>query len=166
MIDVVITTRLSVSVEAAWTWLADLDRLMAANLFHREAHFLGTRQRGVGVRANVPHGLAIGPAVPRILSVTHWDEGQRIRWTDTDPRFRRYAFPHSEQFRLEPLGDAATLLIDEVHGTLNLPIARDVTDKIAEKLLMQPVVRRQLAFLKNQIERSVAASERSPQQKQ
>ncbi len=127
--------------DVAWEWIADLERLTTIGVFHRAARFEGERRRGVGARLIVEHGFAVGPALPRLVRVTHWDDGHRIRWTEVGEPLRKHAFPHSQEFRLEPLGADATLLTDEVRGTFNLPLARVPTDRLLETVLTRPAVR-------------------------
>lgn len=150
MIHVVEKVRLDVPLDLAWEWLANLDRLTVANLLHRGARFLTEEHDGPGATLIVDHGLAIGPLVPRHVRISHWDRGQRIRWTDVDPAWPTYLFPHSEEFRLEPLPDGATLLVDEVKGSLNLPIPLlgSIADNVFERLFVAPVVRHQCAFFR------------------
>ena len=108
-----------------WEQLADLSWLATVNLFHQRAQFVSAQQRGIGTRLIVDHGLTLGPRMPRLVRVTHWDEGRRIRWTDVDPAYPTYRFPHAEQFILADADGAATWLTDELTGTLNLPDRSD-----------------------------------------
>ena len=148
MIYVVEKVRLDVPVAVAWEWLADLEWLATVGVFHHRARFVGERRQGVGTRLILEHRLIAGPVFPRLLRVTHWDEQRRVRWTEIDPHLTRYLFPHSQQFLLEPLGAAATLLTDEVRGTFNLPLLRDPTDKLAEWLTVRRAVRLECAHFR------------------
>jgi len=151
MIHVVETIRLNVPVDVAWEWLVDLERLTTIGVFHRVARFDRERRPGVGTRLIVDHGFAVGPALPRLVRITHWEERRRIRWTEVGDPLRRYAFPHSQEFRLEPLPTGATLLTDEVRGTFNLPLVRGPTDRLLEVLLTRPAVRLECLALKRTI---------------
>ena len=111
----------------------------------------GLRRSGVGARLIVDHGFALGPALPRLVRITHWDEGRRIRWTEVGEPLRKHAFPHSQEFRLEPLSADATRLIDEVRGTFNLPLARTPADHLLERLLTRRAVQLECLTLKKLI---------------
>ena len=152
MIHVVERARLDVPIDVAWTFLSDLERLATVNLFHRTARFAGGQRAGARARFMLDHGLPRGPVRPRLVRITHWEERRRIRWTEVDPSHPRYLFPHSQEFRLEPLVENATLLTDEVRGTLNLPVFLAWADKVLEALLVRRVVRLECATLKKQID--------------
>lgn len=151
MIHVVETTELNVPLDVAWEWLSDLERLTTVGVFHRAARFDGARRSGVGARLIVDHGLAVGPALPRLVRITHWEARRRIRWTEVGEPLRKYAFPHSQEFRLAPLTASATLLTDEVRGTFNLPVVRGPTDRLLETLLTRPAVRLECRALRRAI---------------
>lgn len=151
MIHVVEKTQLDVPISVAWAWLSDLERLTTVGIFHRKARFEGEQRRGVGTRLVVDHGFGVGPVLPRRVRVTHWEEPHRIRWTEVGEPLRKYAFPHSQEFRLEPLSENLTLLTDEVRGTFNLPLVRALTDRTLEVLLTRRAVRRECADLKEMI---------------
>lgn len=152
MIRVVRRTRLDLPLEAAWAWLADLDRLVTADPLHQSVSYVGERRSGVGTVMLVPHGLRYGPRMPRRLTITHWEPPRRIRWTDVDvaPTRRTRVFPHSEEFVLEPLADGATLLGDTVTGSLNLrvPVLGAFAEMLLEALVVRTVVRHQSAYLR------------------
>ncbi|MGH2459073.1 MAG: SRPBCC family protein [Chloroflexota bacterium] len=150
-IHVVETVTLGVPLAVAWAWLADLERLTTIGVFHRAARFDGARRFGVGARLIVDHGFALGPALPRLVRITHWDEGRRIRWTEVGEPLRKYAFPHSQEFRLAPLSASATLLTDEVRGTFNLPLVRRPADRLLEIVLTRRVLKHECATLQRQI---------------
>jgi hypothetical protein len=149
---------LDVPIDIAWNWLADLDRLTVANLLHRRAHYITKRHDGPGATLIVDHSIGIGPLVPRRVRISHWDAGKRIRWTDVDQKRPTYLFPHSEEFRLERLSDGATLLTDEVKGSLNLPIplVGQLVDLLFERIFVAPVVRQQVWYLRRQIRLSAS----------
>ena len=151
MIHVVQQVRLEVPIAVAWEWLSDLAWLATVNPLHRRAAFADERCRGVGARLIVDHGLPIGPRMPRIVRVTHWEEGRRIRWTDVDPTWPTYLFPHSEQFTLTPLGSEATLLTDALKGTLSphLPFG-NTFDRLAVPIIVARTIRIQCARLQRQ----------------
>ena len=153
MIHVVQQVRLEVPISVAWERLSDLAWLATVNPLHRRATFLDDRHRGVGARLSVDHGLPIGPRVPRIVRITHWEEGRRIRWTDVDPTWPIYLFPHAEQFTLTPLDARATLLTDELKGTLSprLPFGAAL-DRLAEHLVVARTMRLQCARMRRQCE--------------
>ena len=61
--------------------------------------------------------------MPRRVRISHWEVRKRIRWTDVDPTWPTYLFPHSEEFRLFSLSTRCDPPdSDEVKGSLNLPI--------------------------------------------
>ena len=155
MIRVVRRTRLVVPLEVAWAWLADLERLVLADILHQEVRFVGSQRAGVGTVMLVPHGLAYGPRMLRRLSVTHWQPPRRLRWTDVDvSRWgQRHVFPHSEEFRLEALDAHTTLLTDTVTGTLNLrvPLLGALAERALEWAVVRQVVRHQGAALQRHI---------------
>lgn len=155
MIHVVYQVRLEAPIAVAAERLADLEWLSTLNLFHRRTRLVGERRRGVGAQLVVDHGFPIGPTMARVVRVTHWDEGQRVRWTDVDPTFPGYLFPHSEQFRLTPLGEHATLLTDELKGTVSprVPgVAR--LDALFERLIVRRAIALQCAKLRREIQSS------------
>ncbi len=145
MIRVQQRTTLAVPIADAWAWMADLERLVTADVLHQSVRFTTERRRGVGTEMLVPHGLRFGPRMRRRLRITHWEPGRRIRWTDVDAvHWRRtYVFPHAEEFVLTPLDERTTLLTDTVTGGLNLRVP--VVGRAAEKLLESLVVRRVVA---------------------
>jgi len=143
--------QLSVPVATAWDWLSNLEWLVTVNVFHQAARFAGEQRLGVGTRLVVDHGFSRGPFVPRLLRVTHWDEGRRIRWTEVDPSARKYLFPHAQQFSLSPIGENLTLLTDELRGTLNLPVLGGLVDKLLERAIVQWAVRRECACIRRQL---------------
>lgn len=141
--------------------MADLERLVTADVLHQSVRFLTERRGGVGTEMLVPHGLRFGPRMPRRLRVTHWEPGRRIRWTDVDAaRWRRkYVFPHSEEFLLTPLDDQTTLLTDTITGGLNLrvPLLGYVAERLLETLVVRRVVSHQGRYLRAHITRCVPA---------
>jgi hypothetical protein len=164
MIRVVERVVLPVPVETAWERLSDLAWLMEANVFHRRVRFIGSQHRGAGTQAVVDHGLPLGLSVPRIVRVTHWDEGARIRWTDVDPSFSAYLFPHAEEFRLAPLGQSTSLLTDRLTGTLYVhrgPLSRAM-DEVYAASLATWTLRRQCQFLRAELSHSNAHHRRAP----
>lgn len=135
--------------------LADLEWLSTLNLFHRRTRVVGERRHGVGAHLIVDHGFPVGPTMARVVRVTHWDQDQRVRWTDVDPTFPGYLFPHSEQFRLTPLGEHATLLTDELKGTLSPRIPGAVLlDTVFDRLIVRRAIALQCARLRREIQSS------------
>lgn len=157
MIRVRQRTALAVPIEEAWAWMADLERLVTADLLHRSVTFLTERRDGVGTEMVVPHGLRIGPRMRRRLRVTHWEPGRRIRWTDVDAAGaswrRKHVFPHAEEFVLTPLDARTTLLTDTVTGSLNLsvPLLGRAADTMLEALVVRRVVVHQGRYLRAHI---------------
>jgi hypothetical protein len=155
MIRVIRRTQLAAPLEVAWAWLADLERLVLADLLHREARFIGGQRAGVGTVLLVPHGLAHGPRMLRRLTITHWQPPHRLRWTDVSvSRWgRRHIFPHSEEFRLEALDARTTLLIDTVTGALNLrvPLLGALAERALEVAVVRQIVRHQGRTLRRSI---------------
>jgi hypothetical protein len=151
IIHVVEQVRLDVPVAVAWVWLADLERLVTVNMFHCGTRFAGPQRRGAGTRLWVDHRFFAGPIFPRLVRITHWEEPRRIGWVEIDPAHPRYFFPHSEQFRLAPLGPAATLLTDEIRGSLNLPVFERPADQLLTWLTVRRAVRRQCAYFAHHI---------------
>ena len=139
-------------VAVACAWLADLEWLVTVNMFHCGARFDGPQRRGVGTRLWVDHRFVAGPIFPRLVRITHWEEPRRIGWVEIEPAHPRYFFPHSEQFRLTPLGPNATLLTDEIRGSLNLPIGERPADRLLTWLTVRRAVRRQCACFARQIQ--------------
>jgi hypothetical protein len=164
MIRVVERVVLPVPVETAWERLSDLAWLMNVNVFHRRVRFIGSQHRGAGAQAVVDHGLPLGLSVPRIVRVTHWDEGCRIRWTDVDANYPAYLFPHAEEFRLDPLGASTTLLTDRLTGTLYVhrgPLSRALDDAFAATVATWSV-RRQCRLFRAELSRSGARRQQQP----
>jgi hypothetical protein len=159
VIHVVQKVELDLPTSEAWEQLSNLEWLMRANVFHQRIRFVGGLTHGVGAKAFVGHGLPIGPLIPRIVRVTHWDEGRRIRWTDVDPKYPKYLFPHSEEFRLEPLSANACLLTDELRGTINLPgrTISGLVDRAFGVILAGWAVRRQCVYFRETIARQPGA---------
>jgi hypothetical protein len=151
IIHVVEQVRLEVPVAVAWAWLADLERLVAVNMFHCGARFDGSQRQGAGTRLWVDHRFFAGPIFPRLVRITHWEELRRIGWVEIDPAHPRYFFPHSEQFRLTPLGPDTTLLTDEIRGSLNLPVFERSADRLLAWLTVRRAMRRQCACFARQI---------------
>ena len=155
MIRVQRRTMLAVPIEDAWAWIADLERLVTADVLHQSARFTTERRSGVGTEMLVPHGLRFGPRMPRRLRITHWEPGRRIRWTDVDAvHWRRtYVFPHAEEFVLSPLDERTTLLTDTVTGGLNLrvPLVGRGAEKLLEALVVRRVVAHQGHYLRTHI---------------
>lgn len=151
MIHVVYQVRLDVPIAVAAERLADLAWLSTLNAFHRRTRVVDEGKSGVGARLVVDHGFPVGPTVPRAVRITHREEG-RIRWTDVDPILPGYLFPHSEQFLLTPLGEHATLLTDELKGTLGprVPGAARL-DALFERLIVRRAIALQCARLRREI---------------
>ncbi len=152
---------LAVPVEDAWAWMADLERLVTADMLHQSVRFTTERQSGVRTEMLVPHGLRFGPRMPRLLRVTHWEPQRRIRWTDIDAiHWRRtYVFPHAEEFVLTALDDRTTLLTDTVTGSLNLrvPLLGRAAERLFEALVVRRVVAHQGRYLRAHISRGAPA---------
>ena len=138
-------------VAVAWEWLADLERLVTVNMFHCGARLAGPQRQGTGTRLWVDHRFGAGPIFRRLVRTTHWEEPRRIGWVEIDPAHPRYFFPHSEQFWLAPLGPDATLLTDEIRGSLNLPIFERPADRMLAGLTVRRAVRRQCAYFMRHI---------------
>lgn|GEM_PF-6830043 len=155
MIHVIHQVRLPVPVDVAWERLADLAWLSTLNAFHRQTWLVDEWKTGAGTRLVVDHGFPVGPVVPRNVRITHWEEGRRIRWTDVDPLFPTYLFPHSEQFLLTPLGKQVTLLTDELTGTLNprLPSVR-----FLDRAFARLIVRRTIVLQCTRLAREISSS--------
>lgn len=157
MIRVQRRTTLAVPIEAAWAWVADLERLVTTGMLHQSVRFTTERRRGVGTEMLVPHGLRFGPRMRRRLRVTQWEPGRRIRWTDVDAAGvswrRKHVFPHAEEFVLTPLDERTTLLTDTVTGSLNLrvPVVGRAAEKLLEALVVRHVVAHQGRYLRAHI---------------
>ncbi|HEX5416434.1 MAG TPA: SRPBCC family protein [Chloroflexota bacterium] len=159
MIHVVHQIRLEVPIAVAAERLADLEWLSTLNAFHRRTRVEGERRSGVGTRLVVDHGFPIGPTVPRVVRITHWEDGRRIRWTDVDPIFPGYLFPHSEQFCLTPLGEHVTLLTDELKGTLSPRVPGvGLLDAVFARLIVRRAIALQCARLRREISAVTGAS--------
>jgi hypothetical protein len=158
MIHVIERVRLEASIDLAWRRLTDVEWLLSANVFHQRVCFQTYERRGAGTRAIVDHGLPLGPRVPRLVRISHWDEGVRIRWTDVDPKYPIHRFPHAEEIRLTSLDDGATLLSDELTGTLNLqpPRLGTLPDR-AFTSVVRWAVRRQCRYFSATIRRASSA---------
>jgi ligand-binding SRPBCC domain-containing protein len=144
--------RIEAPVSVVWAWMSDLERLMTVNDFHVAMRFETDQRRGKGTRAVIDHSFFGSAVQPRPARVTHWEEGKGIGWVETDATNPRDNFPHSSQFRLEALGENATLLVDELRGSLNLPFGGRRLEKVAQDLFIARVMRRESAHLKEQIE--------------
>lgn len=146
---------LAVPLDDAWAWMADLERLVTADVLHRSVRFLTQRHSGVGTEMLVPHGLRFGPRMARRLRVTHWEPGRRIRWTDVDAIHwrRKHVFPHAEEFVLTPLDERTTLLTDTVTGSLNVrvPLLGRAAENLLETLVVRRVVAHQGQYLRAHI---------------
>jgi hypothetical protein len=157
MIHVIEKVELDVPVATAWEWLSDLERLVTVNEFHVTARFETEQRSGVGARMIVNHKFGYGPIFPRLTRITHWEAPKRIGWVEIDPAHPKLSFPHSQQFRLEPLPDDTTLLINELRGSLNSPVGNTLADATAQKMLVARVVRHECVYLKEQIEKFCSA---------
>lgn len=155
MIHTIEKVRLEVPLAVAWEWLSDLERLVTVNEFHVSARFENEQRSGVGMRLMVNHRFGVGPLLPRLTRVTHWEAQKRIGWVEIDPANPKFSFPHSQQFYLETSGENATLLTNELRGSLNSPIGNKLADDAAQKLVVARVVHRECLFLKAQIEKFV-----------
>jgi hypothetical protein len=155
MIHVVREVRLEVPLPVAWKWLSNLEGLLLVNMLHREARFENELRRGVGTTAIVPHGLWVGPKMPRRVRVTHWEEFRCIGWVDLDLKYPKYTFPHSQQFRLEAVGEKATVLTNELRGSLNFPIGAvgSIVDRFLQKTVTSFLIDQECKLIKGQIER-------------
>jgi hypothetical protein len=158
VIHVVERVRLEAPIDLAWRRLADVEWLLSANVFHRRVRFESHERCGVGVTAIVDHGLIVGPRMPRLIRISHWDDGARIRWTDVDPKYPIHRFPHAEEIRLVALDDGATLLSDELIGTLNLrpPLVGTLPDRVITPIVRW-AVRRQCRYFWATIRRASSA---------
>ncbi len=155
-----IYVRDSVRVEAppaiVWAWLSDLERVMKVNAFHVGMRFATERRRGKGTLAIVDHSFFGSPIQRREARVTHWEEGKGLGWVETDPRAPKHIFPHSSQYRLEPLPDGATLVTDELRGSLNAPFAGDMLDTLMQDQWIVRVMRDECKTLKAHVEEFAA----------
>lgn len=142
-------------IEEVWGRLSDLEWLVTVNMFHHRARFETSQKSGKGTRLVVYHRLFGGPAWARYVRITHWEECVRIGWVETDSINRRHIFPHSQQFRLRSLGPSATLLIDEVRGSLNMPLGERLFDRVAQKLLVGRAVRQECALFKRELSQNL-----------
>lgn len=152
MIHVIEKIELNVPIDKVWEWLSDLERLVTVNEFHMSMRFETEERRGVGTRMLVNHRFGYGPIFPRLTRVTHWEAPRRIGWVEIDPARPKVSFPHSQQFRLEPLKDNTTLLTNELRGSLNSPLGTKLADTLVQKGVVARVVRRECNYLKKQIE--------------
>lgn len=144
---------LEVPVVVAWNWLSNLERLVTANLFHQATRFEGEQRQGVGTKVWLEHGLKFGPTLPCLARVTHWEEQKRLGWVEIDPAHPKGLFPHSQQFRLEVMGETHTLLIDELRGSLNLNVGGRLLDNAFAKYWVGWVLRQECHYLKKEIEK-------------
>ena len=162
MIRVQQRIQLAAPIADAWDWMADLERLVTADVLHQSVRFLTEQHSGVGTEMLVPHGLRFGPHLPRRLRITHWEPERRIRWTDVDavPWRRKHVFPHAEEFLLTPLDQRTTLLTDTVTGGLNLriPLVSEIAERLLEALVVRRVVAHQARYLRAHIVRHALAS--------
>ncbi|WP_437677368.1 SRPBCC family protein [Sorangium sp. So ce131] len=146
------STRIEAPIEVAWAWLSDLERLMRVNDFHVAMRFETDQRRGKGTRVFIDHSFFGSAPEPRVARVTHWEEGAGIGWVETAIKDPKSNFPHSSQYRLKPLPDGATLLTDELRGSLNLRYLGKVADRLMQDVFVSRVVRRECAYLKAHIE--------------
>ncbi|WP_434045865.1 MULTISPECIES: SRPBCC family protein [Sorangium] len=144
--------RLEAPIEIAWAWMSDLERLTKVNDFHVAMRFDTDQRRGKGTRVIIDHSFFGSAPEPRGARVTHWEEGTGIGWVETDLKEPRSNFPHSSQYRLKPLPGGATLLSDELRGSLNLPFLGKAADRLLQDVFASRVVRRECVHLKEQIE--------------
>jgi hypothetical protein len=150
VIRVLERVRLDVPPAVAWAWLSDLERLLTVNLFHAAA-FVPAGPPRPGVRVRLDHRWGPGPTFHRQARLTHWEPLRRVGWVEIEPRHPKGAFPHSQQITLAPLGAHATLLTNELRGSLNLPFIKRPADRLAQRLIVAPVVRRECAYLRAHI---------------
>lgn len=150
------SVRIEVPVAIAWAWISDLERLMTVNDFHVAMRFESDQRRGKGTRTVIDHSFFGGAPQPRPARITHWEEGKGIGWVETDARDPKRNFPHSSQFRLEAVSEGATVLTDELRGSMNLPFAGGLADRLLRDLLAARLVRKECAFLKEHIEEFAA----------
>ena len=149
MIHVLERVRLDAPLAVAWAWLSDLERLLTVNLFHAAAFVVDPPRAGLRVRLD--HRWGPSPTFYRQARLTHWEPLRRIGWVEIEPRHPKGAFPHSQQITLAPLGAHATLLTNELRGSLNLPFVKRPADRLAQRLIVAPVVRRECAYLRAHI---------------
>ncbi|XXY46489.1 SRPBCC family protein [Sorangium sp. So ce269] len=148
--------RVEAPIEIAWAWISDLERLMKVNEFHVSMRFETEQRRGKGTCAHIVHSFFGSAPEVRGARVTHWEEGAGIGWVETDLKEPRGNFPHSSQYRLKPLPDGATLLSDELRGSLNLPFLGKVADRLLQDVFASRIVRRECAYMKAHIEEFAA----------
>jgi ligand-binding SRPBCC domain-containing protein len=154
--------RVEAPISVVWAWLSDLERLMTVNDFHVAMRFITDQRRGKGTLAVIEHSFFGSAPQPREARVTHWEEGKGIGWVETDAKDPKGNFPHSSQYRLEALSDGATLLVDELRGSLNLRFGGKLADRLLQNVFVSRVVRRECAHMKERIE-SFAAGFRAGQ---
>jgi len=152
MLHIQQSVRVEAPLEIAWAWISDLERLMQVNEFHVAKRFETEQRRGKGTRVLIDHSFFGSAPEPRTARVTHWEEGIGIGWVETSLEDPRNNFPHSSQYRLEPLSDGATLISDELRGSLNLRYLGKVADKLLQEVFVSRVVRRECVHLKMHIE--------------
>jgi ligand-binding SRPBCC domain-containing protein len=152
MLHILQSVRIEVPVEIAWAWISDLERLTQVNAFHVSMRFETEQRQGKGTRMLIEHSFFGSAPEPRLARVTHWEEGTGIGWVETSLEDPRNNFPHSSQYRLEALPDGATLVSDELRGSLNLRYLGKVVDKLMQEVVVSRVMRRECVYLKTQIE--------------
>ncbi|WP_437725118.1 SRPBCC family protein [Sorangium sp. So ce861] len=148
--------RIEAPIEVAWAWMSDLERLMQVNEFHVAMRFETDQRRGKGARVLIDHSFFGSAPEARGARVTHWEEGAGIGWVETDLKAPKSGFPHSSQYRLKPLPGGATLVTDELRGSLNLPFLGKVADRLLRDMFASKIVRRECTTLKARIEEFAA----------
>ncbi|WP_437968285.1 SRPBCC family protein [Sorangium sp. So ce260] len=148
--------RIEAPIEVAWAWMSDLERLTQVNEFHVAMRFETEQRRGKGTRVLIDHSFFGSSPEARGARVTHWEEGAGIGWVETDLKEPRTGFPHSSQYRLKALPDGATLVSDELRGSLNLPFLGKIADRLLRDMFASRIVRRECAYLKEHIEEFAA----------
>ena len=151
---------IEVEPQAAWNWLSELEQLATVNMFHGPLHFGEGPRSGPGTCLIMLHGLKIGGWMPfgieREARITQWRPGQSLGWVELDPKAPKSRFPHSQTFTLETVPGLArhTRLVNELRGSLNLPIGRFgyKVEELFGRYWVRWVLKRECRALKRKIE--------------
>ena len=109
-----------------WEWLSDLRHAMTANQFHLsiDCDEAVARSPKVGLEVPILHSILNHKAV-RIARVTKVED-YAISWGERIPDDATYedSFPHSEGWRVEPLGSNRCRIQNHLRGRWMLPVGR------------------------------------------
>ena len=115
--------QLNVSADQVWEWLSSLPNVMTVNEFHVRLECDPTDVRGPRVGMDVPIVHEIyGKQHVRLAKITHYGDYE-IAWGERlpDPNVED-TFPHSEGWKVEPLGPGSCLLRNRIRGRPMYPL--------------------------------------------